>query len=236
MARLVALLCAAAALLPPGPARAGRLRVVLAFENRSSNRAAVHLAATSLTGILARKGYEAIDSAEVSDFLEAMGVTRLDPMPPGVVNKLLLRFHADGVLSVVINYMLEARPRSRGPRASPAVGITARLVGFDDRLVWRNSLGLLADDVVSSSSSGARTGGIGMTISKGTEQLLFTLPKSRRSRPDEEVASEKAAVPTSSAAARRGGPRFPLAGPGSVRPSDKDDGKGQRPRKLQRGL
>jgi hypothetical protein len=236
MARLVALLCAAAALLPPAPALAGRLRVVLAFENRSSNRAAVNPVATSLSGILARKGYEAIESVEVSDFLEALHVTSVDPMPPGVANKLLLRFHADGVLSVVINYMLEARPRSRGPRASPAVGISARLVGFDDRLVWRNSLGLLADDVVSASAGGARTGGIGMTISKGTEQLLFTLPKSRRSRPDDEVASEKAPVPVASAAARRGGPRFPLAGPGSTKPTDKDDSKKERPRKLQRGL
>jgi len=190
--------------LAPLRASAGQ-RVVVIYENRSGNPAAVELVSSSLGGTLARKGYEVVDDAQVSDFLEALHVQRVEPLPPALTNRLLLRFRADRVLAVVINFVLDASAREHGPGSSPSVGLSAKLHGADGAFVWRNSLGVLSDDVRQSQGRDARSGAIRSVVATACERLTFTAPKAK---PVAEVVSE--ASRGGSRAAERGGPRFPL--------------------------
>lgn len=188
------------------PALASNERVVVAFENRSPNASAVGLVAGSLDGVLLRKGYELVDGVEVSDFLEAEGAKGVDPLPPGMVNRMLLRFQADAVLTVVINFVLEPGPRNRGPAANPAVGMSARLVISDDEVRWRNSLGVLADDAGGKGRETA-AGAVRTTVGAGSERLLYALPKAKASA---FTLAAKEPLPLPTRAARRDGPRFQL--------------------------
>ncbi len=200
---------AAVLLLLAGGASARNERVVILYENRSGNPDAIHLVSDSMGGVLARKGYEVIDGGEVLDFQEAMSLARADPLPPELAGRLLLRFHADLLLGVVINFVLPAKPRVRGPRANPAVGITARLVMPDGTLRWRNSMGVLADDAPLSKGRDDRAGAIQTPIMTCSERLLYTLPKAKRGIADETIEEG----PKPSRAAERGGPRFLLKPP-----------------------
>lgn len=184
-------------------------RIVIVYENRSGNPDAIHLVSDSMGGVLARKGYEVIDGGEVLDFQEATQLAHADPLPPEVPGRLLLRFHADMLLGVVINFVLPAKPRARGPRANPAVGITARLVMPDGTLRWRNSMGVLADDAPLSKGRDDRASAIQTPIMTCSERLLYTLPKAKRGIAEENT--EDGLKP--SRAARRDGPRFLLKAP-----------------------
>jgi len=192
-----------------GGAAARNERIVILYENRSGNPDAINLVSSSVDGVLARKGYEVIEGGEVVDFQDAMRLAHADPLPPEVPSRLLLRFQADMLLGVVINYVLPAKPRARGPRASPAVGITARLVMPDGSLRWRNSMGVLADEAPLSKGRDDRASAIQTPIMTCTERLLYTLPKAKRGIAEE--ATEEGPKP--SRAAERGGPRFLLKPP-----------------------
>ena len=191
---------------------------MLVYENRSGNPEAIELVSSSIGGVLARKGYEVIEGGEVVDFEEAMLISHADPLPAGMANKILMRFHADTLLGVVINFVLPARPRPRGPRANSAIGLTARLVAQDGSVSWRNSMGILADDSPLSGGRDNRAGAIRTTVVAGCEQLLYTLPKAKQSILEEPADD----LPKLSPAARRGGPRFPLQpAPDLRKPDDK---------------
>lgn len=220
-----AILCAVLAGSAP-PAAARSERIVLIYENRSGNPAAIDLISSSIGGVLARKGYEVIDDGEVADFQEAMRTSRAEPSSPGTPNKILLRFHADTVLSVLINFVLEGAPRRRGPRASPAIGLTAKLVRQDGSIAWRNSMGVLADDSPLSNGHDTRAGAIRTTVVTGCERLLYTMPKAKPSVLD---APEDADQPKFGPAARRGGPRFSLKPAPVERDRIKDEKKKNQP-------
>lgn len=173
----------------PGVA-SGKERIVVAWENRSKDAQAVEQVAGNLDGVLARKGYEVVDDSSVSDFLEALAVPRVDPMPEGLPDKMLLRFRADVLLTVTIDYLLAGKPRTRGPPAGTAVGLSAKLVGNEGQVLWRGTLG---------TSGAART-----ALAEGCERLLFTLRRARRTAEPEAAAGAQAAP--------KRGPRFPLGG------------------------
>jgi hypothetical protein len=194
------------ALVFPGRVDARGERIVTLYENRSGNPDGVELVASSVAGVLARKGYEVIEGGEVTDFQEAMRISRADPLPQGVANRILLRFHADVLLSVVINFVLPAKARTRGPRANPAIGLTARMILQDGSIRWRNSMGIIADDSALSSGRDNRAGAIRTTVVMGCERLLYALPRAKQSLLEEPVDD----LPLVSPAARRGGPKFPL--------------------------
>ena len=201
-----AVLCAFLAGSAP-PAAARSERIVLIYENRSGNPAAIDLVSSSIGGVLARKGYEVIDGGEVADFQEAMRGSPAEQSSFKVPNKILLRFHADTVLSVLINFVLEAKPRRHGPGANPAIGLTAKLVTQDGSIAWRNSMGVLADDSPLSNGRDTRAGAVRTTVVTGCERLLYTMPKAKPSVLD---VPEDVDLPKFSPAARRGGPRFSL--------------------------
>jgi hypothetical protein len=202
-----------------GRADARSERIVILYENRSGNRDAIELVSSSISGVLARKGYEVIEGGEVTDFQEAMRISRADPLPEGVANRILLRFHADSLLSVVINFVFPAKPRTHGPRANPAIGLTARLVMQDGSIRWRNSMGVLADESPLSSGRDLRASAIRTTVVMGCERLLYAMPRAKQS-PLEEPEND---LPKVSPAARRGGPTFPLKP--APDPTRKDDKK-----------
>lgn len=182
------LLCAL--LIRATPASGGAAeRVVVAIENRSDEPRAVELVTPSFDGVLSRKGYEVVLDSTVSDFLAAMKIARVDPLPAGMADKLLLRFRADVLLTVTIDYLLESKPRARGPKASTAIGMSAKLLGPEGRVLWRSSLGV--------------TGTTQATFNEGCDRLLFTLRRAK-SRPAEVVADEQGPD--------RRGPRFSLGG------------------------
>jgi hypothetical protein len=197
------------AALAAGGAAARNERIVILYENRSGNPDAIDLVSSSVGGVLARKGYEVIDGAEVVDFQEATHLARADPLPPDIPGRLLLRFHADMLLGVVINFVLPAKPRALGPRANPAVGITARLVMPDGTLRWRNSMGVLADDAPLSKGRDDRASAIQTPIMTCSERLLYTLPKAKRGIAEDRIEEG----PKPSRAAERGGPKFLLKAP-----------------------
>jgi len=189
------------------PAGARSQRLVLVFENRSGTPGAIGLVSEGLGPVLARRGYEVIDGQEVADFQSAVHLARVDPLPAPMAGKLLMRFRADLALAVVINFVLEAAPRSRGPRANPAVGLTVRLIDGAGRVLWRNSLGILADDV---RAIDRRASAIGGAVATTCERLLFALPRARASpHADEEIQV--------TGRRRAGGPRFPLLFPRASR-------------------
>ncbi|HUJ28758.1 MAG TPA: hypothetical protein VLW85_22210 [Myxococcales bacterium] len=170
--------CAAAALLAAAPAAPAE-RLVVLYDNRSGDPRAVGIVATSFDGVLRRKGHEVIDSQEVTDFLEAKKVTRLDPLPDEVADRVTLRFHADAVVAVTIDFMLDTRPRRQGPKAGRAVGVSARLVSSDGRELWRNSMGLLSDELPVGDD---RPGAMDDAVGSGCERLLFSFPRADRAQ------------------------------------------------------
>lgn len=184
----IAVAVLAAVMGSASPALAARERVVLVYDNRSSSAHAAELASAAFEGLLARKGYEVVDGVEVKEFLGVKQPATLEPLPPGLADKLLLRFQAERLLTVVINYVLEARPRARGPRANPAVGMTARLLGPDGRVLWRASSAAIGGE--SSNGRDDRASAIVGTVTTGCERLVFTLPKAK-AVPDRELREER---------------------------------------------
>lgn len=118
-----------------GPALAGD-RVVLLVDNRSANAAAPAEVAPALKAALARKGYEVVEGTPAA---------RAESMSPADAAKLLEKNQAKRVVVVTVHFLLDKAPRSVGPKASPAIGLTAKAFTAD-RVAWRNSLGVIADD------------------------------------------------------------------------------------------
>jgi hypothetical protein len=118
------------------PAVAGGDRVVLLVANRSANPAAPAELAPALTAALARKGYEVVAGPQAA---------HAESMSPADAAKLLEQNQAKRVVVVTVHFLLDKAPRAVGPKASPAIGLTAKAFTAD-RVSWRNSLGLIADD------------------------------------------------------------------------------------------
>ena len=128
-------------LLPLRPAAAAD-RLVLVVENRSANKAAAAELQPAIAAALGRKGYEIVAGPEVDGAVAAAGALHAESMPLGATAALLDKFHAAKVLVVTIHFLLDPQRRSVGPRANPAVGLSARAF-TKDRIAWRNSLGVI---------------------------------------------------------------------------------------------
>lgn len=127
-------------LLPSAGAAAATDRLVLLIENRSANPAAAAELQPALTAVLARKGYEVVAGPAVDAFAGARAASIAAESAAGLIE----HFQARGLIAVTIRFALGPGARSRGPTASPAVGLIAKAY-FPGRSAWRSSLGLIAD-------------------------------------------------------------------------------------------
>ena len=127
-------------LLLPGTAAAAD-RLVLLVENRSANAAASAELKPLLVAALSRKGYEVVAGPEV----DAAGIAGPEALEPGSAAKLLERFKAQSVLAVTVRFFLGPHDRTRGPKASSAMGLTAKSFSAA-RGTWRNSRSVVEDD------------------------------------------------------------------------------------------
>jgi len=155
-----------------------RDRIALVVENRSSSEKAAAELTPALTDVLASKGYDVIPQAEVTAALRTIGTDAAGALPPGAMEKLRASLRAESALTVTIRFVLDAEPRARGPRASPAFGVSAVLVS-GERVTWRNSLGWIADDAPAPAALGFRRGPPKPTA-LACERLLWSLPRGRK--------------------------------------------------------
>jgi len=123
-------LLALASILLASPLRAAE-RLVLVIDNRSSNPAAAAEMSAALSAALARKGYQVMDGGS-----QAGSLTSADAAG------LLRRLEAKSALAVTVRFFLEPSERARGPKAGPAVGLTATAFSAQGP-IWRNSLGVI---------------------------------------------------------------------------------------------
>lgn len=131
-----------ALLLLPGAALAATAeRLVLLVENRSANAAAGAELKPILVAALSRKGYEVVAGPEV----DAAGIADPEALAPDTAAKLFERFKAQGVLAVTVRFFLDPHDRTRGPRASGAMGLTAKSFSVV-RPTWRNSRSVVEDE------------------------------------------------------------------------------------------
>ena len=131
----------ALSLLPGAALAAPAERLVLLVENRSANAAAGAELKPLLVAALLRKGYEVVAGPEV----DAAGIEAVEELAPDDAAELLERFKAQGVLAVTVRFFLDSHDRTRGPRASGAMGLTAKSFSVA-RATWRNSRSVVEDD------------------------------------------------------------------------------------------
>jgi hypothetical protein len=168
-----------------------RDRIVLLVENRSSSERAAAELTPAVSNVLASKGYEVVPAAEVAAALAKLGPGADGALAPGSLEKLRTALHAESVLTVTIRFVLDAEARARGPRASPAFGVSAALAGECVKVIWHNSLGWIADDAPAPATLGFKRGPPKPTA-LACERLLWSLPRGRK---------DPSAVPVAAAAA-----------------------------------
>lgn len=156
-----------------------RDRIVLLVENHSSSERAAAELAPAVSEVLASKGYEVVPRPEVAAELASIGAGADGTLPPGKTEKLRTALRAESVLTVTIRFVLDAEPRARGPRANPAFGVTAVLLGSGEKVTWHNSLGWIADDAPAPTGVGFKRGAPKPT-SLACERLLWSMPRGRK--------------------------------------------------------
>lgn len=206
--RPVALLVCVVDLLLAGRASAWtRDRIAFVVQNRSTNPAAAEDVTPLVRDLLVKKRYEVVDLLELADALkgDATGV------PAASVKSAAEARKVDGIVSITVELFLDAKDREKGPNASPVIGMSARMYSPDGRVVWRNSVAVIAEQSVALSQTryaitrgratrGTRTGAAAASAaseepkisaaSVASELLLWTLPLGRAS--PEELARMRA--------------------------------------------
>lgn len=198
--------------LLPGTAAAAD-RLVLFVDNRSANPAAGAELKPLLTAALTRKGYEVVAGPEV----DAAGVVDPEALSTDAAARLSGQFKAQGVLAVTVRFFLDPHDRTRGPKASAAMGLTAKSFSLV-RPTWRNSRSVVEDDSPRKRPMAAMAvarllwtfpRAQGATLASAAEdwdEMTGAPPKTRTGPaavPDYDVLIERMR-------AARTGPRFPL--------------------------
>jgi hypothetical protein len=198
-----------------------RDRIVLLVENQSSSERAAAELTPAVSEILASKGYEVIPQTEVAAALATARGDAGGTLPPAAADKLRTALRAQSVLTITIRFVLDAEPRERGPRANPAFGVTAALLGGGGKTTWHNSLGWIADDAPAPAGFGSKRGPPKPTA-LACERLLWSLPRGRKdpsavvavaeASPDQPKSptSTRFASPVRRLRDRSGVARFPL--------------------------
>src|SRR5262249_43227910 len=179
---------------------AARDRIAVRIENRSANPRAPAELLPEIEAVLSRKGYEAVLAESTAGLPEGPG--------------------AETVLAVTVNFYLPPKERARGRRASPAVGLSARLIGPDTGLPWRNDVGVIGEEAAVTSGK-RRTAYLKGLVAVACEQLLWTLPRARTAPPETPPSAEAAVAASRPPAVAdyavrlernrpSGGARFPL--------------------------
>jgi hypothetical protein len=197
--RRVALFVCMVDLLLAGRASAWtRDRIAFVVQNRSTNPAAAEDVTPLVRDLLVKKRYEMVDLLDFADALkgDAAGV------PAESVKSAAEARKVDGIVFISVELFLDAKDREKGPNASPVIGMSARMCSPDGRVVWRNSVAVIAEQSVALSQTryaitrgraarGARTGPAATppageepkisAASVASELLLWTLPLGRPS-------------------------------------------------------
>ncbi|HEY6913003.1 MAG TPA: hypothetical protein VI356_26725 [Myxococcales bacterium] len=148
--RFVAVLACAADLLLAGRASAWtRDRIAFVVQNQSTNPAAAEDMAPLVRDLLVKKRYETVDLLEFADALkgDAAGVA------PAAVKSAADARKLDGIVSITVELFLDAKDREKGPNASPVIGMSARMYAPDGRVVWRNSVAVIAEQSIAVSQT-----------------------------------------------------------------------------------
>ena len=201
MSRFAIALSLFLALALPGSAKAWtRDRVLVIVDNRSSNARAAADIVPAVQALLEQKGYEVVRDGDATSTLS---VDRGAGVPAAALREAAQKLRADAVVAVSIGFLLEGKSRARGPNASAAIGVLAKMYSSDGRTVWRNSVAAILEDssvkatrtaYVSGRRAAEGAKGDGVEKSPTTvvcEQLLWTLP---HGRPDPAVRVAKASA------------------------------------------
>lgn len=181
----------ALAVAGPRAARAWtRERALVFIDSRAADLRLEQQIAPMVLEILKAKGYDAT-AADIKLAIDGAGAAN-----PAAVRLVAQRAKADAVVTVNIEFSLDAHERPRGPEAKRAIGMLARMYRPDARVAWRNSLATILEEpaLVSISARAAaftrrREQAVPAASPARTacEQLLWTLPRAKPS-PDELAA------------------------------------------------
>lgn len=174
----LALLAATLALWPVA-AEARKDRLVVVVENRSREQVAGEVVAATLEALLGSYGYEVFAGDDVGDYLKENGIQHGDVLPPGFAAKLLREYRADAVVQIAIKFVLPVQARARGPKAAASIGYTARLLGADDKVRWRASMGFFSDDA---EGRGGRPPSKEEFVANACAKLFGNFPKAGQKR------------------------------------------------------
>ena len=175
-----------------------RDRIVLLVENRSTNPAAAAEITPALAEQLGSMGYEVVPAAEVASALVDAAIHDAGEIGRASADRLRAAVKAEAVIAVTVSFFLDSRARPRGPKASPAFGLSAAFWGPPERRAWSNSLGWIADEVSTPAAFGFKRGPPKPTA-LACERLLWSLPRGRKDptavlRP--QPSAEETAPPT----------------------------------------
>ena len=184
--RAEALLLAVALVAAPPVAKAAwrRDRIVVLVDGRGDPAAKTQVGA-AVAKVLAGKSYDVVPAAEVLEFLAGEDAAAGEPLPSGLRRRLAKRFRAKTLVTVGVGFLLDQRARPKGPSASAAIGLTVTLASAEDRVLWRNSLGSIGDELAAA-NEGARA----EMITTLCERLLWAMPQGTPN-PDAQVAHKQ---------------------------------------------
>jgi hypothetical protein len=199
-------LCVLEVLLAGRAAAWTRDRISFVVQNRSTNPAAAGDVTPLVRDLLVKKRYEVVDLLESADVLKGDAAG----LPATGVRSAAEARKVDGIVSITVELFLDAKDREKGPNASPVIGMSAKMYAPDGRVVWRNSVAVIAEQSVALSQTryavvrgrAARGGRAAApapatgdepkisAASVASELLLWTLPPGRPS--PEELARMRA--------------------------------------------
>lgn len=162
----------AACLFVSGSGRAAVDRIVVAIENQSGSPAARDEVAALLKTSLTNKGWEVVAGPEVDATVAQAGAAHVEALSGAGAAQLQDRFQAKRAIAVTVRFLLPSASRARGPKASAAIGFTAR-AWTGSRVTWRNSLGLIDDAIPDQTQPRRKPKSL---AAMATSRLLWSFP------------------------------------------------------------
>ena len=128
---------------------------ILPLDNQSTSAAAGPIVRALLTDALAGRGYTPVPAEAVEDFLRSERIRYLDSLTPAQIGKLCKAVGASRVLLGSVWTVLEGR--------SQVVGISARMIGSEGKILWWESEGLSRADL---------EGPFGLTVFASVSEMI----------------------------------------------------------------
>jgi TolB-like protein len=110
------------------------------FENLSGIRVAPIEVMPVIESTIAKKGYQILQKELLEKFLEEERIRFLDSIPTPITQKLAEKFGLEATLTgTILSYVSGINPQ---------VGLSARLIGKNGKIIWGQSIGITGEDTM----------------------------------------------------------------------------------------